>query len=202
MCTDDLPRRLPDIYAVWWSLLSLGTCGPCHVGTSCLHRFLARSVSEPCWSLGFEARPCYCVSICWHACMITALFLDMALSWVDLKSFLLTPVQCRRLALPAAPANGSMRTHALQYHVYALASGAIRRRARPCSAVCAHAPQFTSMRFNVRPCVFYWYLWWCRNLLILNCLLGAIESCVQKSSHHNLMFVRLLSCSSVAFDFR
>jgi len=29
-----------------------------------------------------------------------------------------------------------------------------RRRARPCAAVRAHAPQFASMRFNARPCVF------------------------------------------------
>jgi len=29
-----------------------------------------------------------------------------------------------------------------------------RRSARPCAAVRAHAPQFTSMRFSARPCVF------------------------------------------------
>ena len=28
------------------------------------------------------------------------------------------------------------------------------RRARPCAAVRTHAPQFASMRFNARPCVF------------------------------------------------
>jgi len=31
-----------------------------------------------------------------------------------------------------------------------------RRRARLCAAVRAHAPQFASMRFNARPCVFQW----------------------------------------------
>ena len=120
---------------------------------------------KPKWCLGFVARSCYCVSFRWRArpcvwCVAirihalgelfhvrawmrvhAAPFL-VALTWVVIKSFLLTAVHCRRLCFEAPSCYTACPSPACAF---------MRRRARPCTSIRVHAVQCAPMRLLVAP---------------------------------------------------